>query len=69
MMPFPYSNMRAAKRRPVLALTSSDGHGDFIGPAITSVPTLEHAIRADDTSLAQGVLPKVSWIGVDKIEG
>jgi mRNA interferase MazF len=67
MIPFPYSDMSAAKRRPVLALTSPDHHGDFICLAITSVPTPEHAIQIGDASLVQGALPKTSWVRVDKI--
>ncbi len=37
-IPFPYSDLRAVKKRPVLALTVPDRHGDFIGLAVTSVP-------------------------------
>lgn len=67
MLPFPYSDLSAAKRRPVLVLTNPDRHGDFIGLAITSVFTQEHSVRIDNTSLTRGSLPKTSWIRVDKI--
>jgi mRNA interferase MazF len=30
LIPFPYSDLEAAKKRPVLALTTPDRHGDFI---------------------------------------
>jgi mRNA interferase MazF len=30
LVPFPFSDLSATKRRPVLALTASDSYGDFI---------------------------------------
>lgn len=64
---FPYSDLTTRKRRPVLVLTRPDRHGDFIGPAVTSVGTLECAVGIDATSLAEGQLPKPSWVRCDKI--
>ncbi len=37
LIPFPFSDLSTSKRRPVLALTSPDRHGDFIAVGITSV--------------------------------
>lgn len=34
LLPFPYSDVSASKRRPVLALTRPDEYGDFIGMAV-----------------------------------
>lgn len=67
LIPFPYSDLQAIKKRPVLALTSPDRHGDFICLAITSVRTEKQAIQIVDTFLEQGTLPKISWIRLDKI--
>lgn len=36
LIPFPYSDLNAAKKRPVLVLTAPDRHGDFIALAVTS---------------------------------
>lgn len=66
-IPFPYSDLKSHKKRPVLALTAPDKHGDFIALAVTSVPTMEHALRIDNHALAEGQLPKESWIRFDKI--
>lgn len=66
-IPFPYANMAVSKRRPVLVLTNPDRHGDFVGLAITSVPTEENAVLLDTTSLIQGSVPLKSWVRLDKI--
>ena len=36
VLPFPFSDLRATKRRPVLLLTAPDGYGDFLAMAVTS---------------------------------
>jgi hypothetical protein len=36
MVPFPFTDQSKAKRRPVLALTTPDAQGDFIGCPVTS---------------------------------
>jgi mRNA interferase MazF len=66
-IPFPYSDLTTRKKRPVLVLNHPDRHGDFTGLAVTSVSTAENAFRIDDTSLAEGHLPKPSWVRCDKI--
>ncbi len=48
-IPFPYADMAVSKKRPVLVLTVPDRHGDFIGLAITSVPTEENALLIDSS--------------------
>jgi mRNA interferase MazF len=66
-IPFPYSNESTRKRRPVLVVTSPDRNGDFMGLAVTSVPTEHSAVRIDERAMKGGYLPKPSWIRVDKI--
>jgi len=66
-IPFPYSDLTTRKRRPVLVLTHPDRHGDFMGLAVTSVSTQEFAIGINDQSLADGRLPRPSWVRCDKI--
>ena len=67
LIPFPFADQKTSKKRPVLALTSPDLHGDFIALAITSVPQPAPQILIDTACLAQGHLPKPSWVRVDKI--
>ena len=66
-IPFPFSDKKSQKRRPVLVVTSADSHGDFMGLAVTSVPTPHSAIPIDQEALETGLLPKQSWIRIDKI--
>ena len=66
-IPFPYTDMSTRKRRPVLALTTPDQRGDFIGLAVTSVRTEEQALCIQEESMRSGQLPKKSWVRYDKI--
>jgi hypothetical protein len=38
LVPFPFTDLSAAKRRPVLALTAPDTYGDFMALPVTSRP-------------------------------
>ncbi len=66
-IPFPYSDLKAEKRRPVLVITQQDRHGDFICAAVTSVKTAESAVPIDNASMKSGQLPRQSWIRCDKL--
>ena len=66
-IPFPYSDLQAEKRRPVLVITQQDRHGDFICAAVTSAPTAESAVPIDNTFMKSGQLPRQSWIRCDKL--
>jgi mRNA interferase MazF len=44
LVPFPFTDLSAAKRRPVLALTSPDSYGDFVALPVTSRPQSEHGL-------------------------
>jgi mRNA interferase MazF len=67
LIPFPFSDLKSAKRRPVMVLTSLDRHNDFIGLAVTSVEQRADALRIEPGHLAQGALPRACWIRFDKI--
>ena len=54
LVPFPFSDLSAAKRRPVLALTAADRHGDFIELPVTSRPQTEHGLPGADLRLKLG---------------
>lgn len=67
LIPFPFSDLKATKKRPVLVLTKPDRHGDFIGLAVTSVPQPDPQVAIGHASLSEGALPKQSWVRVDKV--
>ena len=67
LIPFPYADLKTTKKRPVLALTAPDRHGDFVGLAVTSVPQTAPQIAIDARCLSEGRLPKASWVRVDKV--
>jgi mRNA interferase MazF len=67
LLPFPFSDLQSAKKRPVMVLTSPDRHADFIGLAITSVEQQSYALQVGPVDLVQGALPKPCWIRFDKV--
>ncbi len=67
LISFPFSDLSAAKKRPVLLLTRPDAYGDFIALAVTSRPQTDHGIALDPADLVQGSLPLASWIRTDRI--
>lgn len=67
LIPFPYSDLTAYKKRPVLVLTAPDRHGDFIALAITSIEQADKGVPLTPSDLREGVLPKPSWIRLDKV--
>ncbi|MDQ2080642.1 hypothetical protein RA307_10650 [Xanthobacteraceae bacterium Astr-EGSB] len=46
LVPFPFIDLSATKRRPVLALTATDVYGDFIALPVASRPRAEHGSDA-----------------------
>ncbi len=66
-IPFPYSDISTHKKRPVLVLTKPDERGDFIGLAVTSVPTEANAFCIQPDAMEHGKLPKNSWVRYDKV--
>lgn len=65
LIPFPFTDLSAAKQRPVLALTAANARGDFVGLPVTSREQGEPALPLLDAELASGALPRASWIKVD----
>jgi mRNA interferase MazF len=67
LVPYPFSDLSATKRRPVLALTGPDAYGDFIALPVTSRPQVEHGMPLATADLIQGSLPTTSFIRTDRI--
>lgn len=67
LVPFPFTDLSAAKRRPVLALTAPDSYGDFIALPVTSRPQSEHGLPLQPSDLTHGRLPAPSWVRTDRI--
>src|SRR4051812_26307543 len=67
LVPFPFTDLSAAKRRPVLALTSEDAYGDFIALPVTSRPQTGFGLPLAPADLVTGSLPVASWIRTNRI--
>jgi mRNA interferase MazF len=67
LVPFPFTDLSAAKRRPVLAITAADRYGDFIALPVTSRPQTEHALPIATPDMVSGSLPAASWIRTNRI--
>lgn len=68
LLPFPYSDLSATKKRPVLMLTQPDALGDFIGMPLTSKPQAAPALQLNAGPLpAGGMLPLTSWVKTDTV--
>jgi mRNA interferase MazF len=67
LIPFPFTDLSATKRRPVLALTDPDRYGDFIALPITSRPQAEDGLPITNANLVRGSLPAPSWIRTNRV--
>ena len=67
LVPFPFTDLSAVKRRPVLALTTPDEFGDFIALPVTSRAQGENGIPLRPADLLRGSLPLASWVRTDRI--
>jgi mRNA interferase MazF len=67
LIPFPFSDLSSAKRRPVLALTAPDPNGDFIACPATSRDRWANARRLLPEHMIEGALPLPSWVRTDHV--
>ena len=68
LVPFPYTDLSASKKRPVLLLTDTNDRGDFIAMALTSKPQTTHAVAVPGGPLpGGGALVTNSWVRTDKV--
>ncbi|MFZ0791309.1 MAG: hypothetical protein WAM94_16990 [Chromatiaceae bacterium] len=66
-MPFPFTDLSAIKRRPVLVLKASNAQGDFLAVQITSQMSYRPAVRLTAEDFDLGGLPKESIVRPDKV--
>ena len=71
LVPFPFTNLMAVKRRPVLILSKGEYNSkadDVITCGITSnINDSNHSVIIDNTDLIEGSIPLQSRIKVDKL--
>jgi mRNA interferase MazF len=67
LLPFPFSDLSAHKKRPVLILKPENFQGDFLAVQITSQPGYENALILDENDFSIGLLPKKSYVRPDKL--
>jgi mRNA interferase MazF len=67
LLPFPFSDLSASKKRPVLILRATNSQGDFLAVQITSQPSYANALVLEQEDFRIGVLPKQSFVRPDKL--
>jgi len=71
IVPFPFSDLKGAKQRPVLVLSKTDYNNicdDVITCGLTSnLRDSDYSVLIDDKDLAEGRIPVTSRIKVDKL--
>ena len=72
LIPVPFSDLSAAKQRPVVVVTPNAymeaSDGDFVAVAVTSNPLVRpHSIELTNDHMEEGKLPRPSRVRVDKI--
>ena len=66
-IPFPFSDLKSSKRRPVLVIHKPDKYGDFIATAITTRQHHSGAYLLNPSDFQAGSLPKLSFVRLNKI--
>jgi mRNA interferase MazF len=66
LIPYPFTDLSAQKKRPVLVLSKPDEFGDFIALPVTSRTYHKKSLPIAG-QLINGDLPKESWVRTDHI--
>jgi mRNA interferase MazF len=64
LLPFPFSDATATKRRPVLVLTTPDEYGDFIGMAVSSRSHHANAVPLQNVLCWKDISPNQAGSGL-----
>lgn len=62
-----FTDQSAVKQRPALVLRGADATGDFPVAPITSQPGHANTVELTGGDLAEGSLPKASWVRADRV--
>ncbi len=66
LIKFPFTNLKKAKKRPVLIIKNENSLGDFVCLQITSKEKNDVQIKIDSFDLAEGDLKLTSFVKYDK---
>ena len=67
LLPFPFTDLSANKKRPVLILKAPNFQGDFLAVPITSQSGYENSLALQQDDFMLGFLPKISFVRPDKL--
>lgn len=67
LIPFPFTDLTATKKRPVLVIKETDKLNDFLCIPLTSQDNHINSVLLTNDDLIKGSLPKSSWVRTDKI--
>ena len=67
LLPFPFTDLSASKKRPVLILKKPNFQGDFLAVQITSQSGFDNALMLQQDDFVLGLLPKKSFVRPDKL--
>ena len=67
LLPFPFTNLSASKKRPVPILKAPNSQGDFLAVPITSQSGYENSLALQQDDFTLGLLPKISFVRPDKL--
>ena len=67
LLPFPFTDLSANKKRPVLILKAPNFQGDFLAVPITSQSGYENSLALQQDDFILGFLPKISYARPDKL--
>lgn len=62
LVPFPFTDLSAAKRRPALLLRSLGEFGDWLCLPVSTQGTHPASLPLRDDDFAEALLPKPSWV-------
>ncbi len=66
LVKFPFTNLKEAKKRPVLIVKAQNDLNDAICLQITSNDNQSHLMRLNDTDLKESIFSIVSYVKYDK---